>query len=76
LWGRIPTLWHFTKRSVSGRKVFRSVSHHGQDSYEQFWGMLEDEDRNKLADIFKETFGDDVFVNFGKYYQAHKSDSY
>ena len=45
-------------------------------SYEQFWGMLEDEDRNKLADVFKETFGDDVFVNFGKYYQAHKSDSY
>ncbi len=45
-------------------------------SYEQFWGMLEDEDRNKLADIFKETFGDDVFVNFGKYYQAHKSDGY
>ena len=45
-------------------------------SYEQFWGMLEDEDRNKLADIFKEIFGDDVFVNFGKYYQAHKSDSY
>ena len=45
-------------------------------SYEQFCGMLEDEDRNKLADVFKETFGDDVFVNFGKYYQAHKSDSY
>ena len=41
-------------------------------SYEQFWGMLEDEDRSKLADVFKETFGDDVFVNFGKYYQTHK----
>ena len=45
-------------------------------SYEQFWGMLEDEDRSKLADVFKETFGDDVFVNFGRYYQAHKSDGY
>ena len=41
-------------------------------SYEQFWGMLEDEDRSKLTDVFKENFGDDVFVNFGKYYQTHK----
>ncbi len=41
-------------------------------SYEQFWGDLSEADRNKLADVFVKTFGDDVFVNFGKYYQAHK----
>ena len=41
-------------------------------SYEQFWGDLSEADRNKLADVFVKTFGDDVFVNFGKYSQAHK----
>ncbi|MBP5330969.1 MAG: hypothetical protein J6Y89_03875 [Lachnospiraceae bacterium] len=41
-------------------------------SYERFWGDLNETDLNRLADVFKETFGDDVFVNFGKYYKAHK----
>lgn len=35
------------------------------------WYDLEEDDRNKLADEFKKLFGDDVFTDFGEYYQTH-----
>lgn len=35
------------------------------------YGNMTQEDRQMLADKIKETFGDDVFTNFGAWYQTH-----
>jgi|GEM_PF-6425897 len=35
------------------------------------YGNMTQEDRQMLADKLKETFGDDVFTNFGAWYQTH-----
>ena len=44
------------------------------ESYLSYHG-LKDEEVEKLVDVFKQTFGDDVFKNFGTYYQKHKTNN-
>ncbi|MBO7336939.1 MAG: hypothetical protein J6U42_08400 [Lachnospiraceae bacterium] len=40
--------------------------------YDSFWGDPSEADREVLTGLYKKTFGDDVFVRFGEYYQSHR----
>ncbi|MBR4731746.1 MAG: hypothetical protein IK081_03160 [Lachnospiraceae bacterium] len=41
-------------------------------AYPKFIGDPNQNDINKMADLMKTTFGDDVFTKFGAWYQTHK----